>query len=1229
MTTASPPLTPQQRAALEARDHSVSLGAGAGCGKTFVLTERFISHLDPTTVEPAAVDELVAITFTDAAAREMRDRIRRRCFARLQTARDDAEAAAWQRLMRSMDAARISTIHAFCTALLRSHAVEAGLDPQFEVLDAPAAELLKLDVIDDRLRTLLVEGNDDVLELAAQRGLDRLRSDLANFIGPEHIEAREKWREATPEQLVAAWREFLDNKAAPLALAELQRSPEMRELARLANPDLAATPKLRNHLSTLASALEASGGRQPPASASRTSPTSDDHAITPKAGDSRPPLAWLAELRSLAMVKGVCTAKDWLDADDFARFRDACKAVRDCIDGSPLTQPLDDEAASQAAALGLALVRLADDVSARLEQAKGLRNQLEFDDLIVRAKTLLEHPENDALREQIAHRVQLLMVDEFQDTNPQQVAIIQAFCGPNWQRRGLFTVGDFKQSIYRFNGAQPVVSTRLRESLPPAGRLSLTTNFRSQPAVLDFVNAVFVDAFADYEPLVPARLQSTATPAVEFLWSPGPNAEVEPESGWHAQGPPQGVVASAKDSPRPAEDLGRATLNSKRRRRGATDEARAEEASWIAARLVQLLASPDPLVVDTVDGQPVPRRLRPGDIAILLRSLGDAQVYEEALRDAGLDYYLAGGHAFYSQQEILDVLNLLRAVASTVDEIALAGALRSPLFALTDETLFWLVDEQGSLNAALAAEELPPQLSPDEAAKVRRAAATLERLRTEKDRLLVAELLALALELTGYDATLLAEFLGPRKAANVEKLIEQARALDAHAPGDLPGFITQLSEFVVRTPKEALAATQSEGNVIRIMTIHYAKGLEFPLVVLPDLERRRHSGASAPVLDLELGPLVPLADREGAVGMDLYRHVEDIEDLEERKRLLYVACTRAADYLILSSGLDDVDRPKSDWLQLVDAQISLADGTLRGVLPPGYRTPEVRVIAERPRVDEPSEGVPRGADLHRLVAKTRALVATPRGIPREALAIAADASARRRFSFSQITGQLAPTAPRIELADVAGEEPAEAPHVVPGDGATGRELGALVHAALQHIDLRNPGDVHGLCEFLAPTVASHQPERLAADAAAVVERFLAMPRAADLAAAPVLRREVEFLLPWPPANAKPAGAKPNGSYLHGYLDCLYQDGAGHWRLIDYKTNRVAARDLPHVAAQYELQLLAYKLACEQALGEPLTECTLVVLHAGSEHEYKWSEADERRGIERITAAINSLTGVPT
>ncbi|HYO24367.1 MAG TPA: UvrD-helicase domain-containing protein, partial [Lacipirellulaceae bacterium] len=618
MPAAAQPLTDQQRAALEAHGRSVSLAAGAGCGKTFVLTERFLAELDPAGAvalhgEGAELDQVIAITFTDAAAREMRDRIRRRCYQRLQSAGSDAEAAAWQWLLRSMDAARISTIHAFCTALLRTHAVQAGLDPQFEVLDAPAAELLRLETIDDRLRLLLVERNDDVLDYAAQRGLDRLRDELASFAGPLHAPAIARWREALPEQLVAVWAEHLVREAPRLAARELLGSAEIREMRRACDPARTNRPAVQAHVARLAQELR-------------------EQRILEQPID-----AVLRTLDDLARVRGVCQECDWDDPSDYSRFGKAATNLRRRLKKLGERKQMVDEEAQVAARLGLALVRLAADVSERLEASKTRRNQLEFDDLLARADRLLNDPASDAIRRQIARRTRLVMVDEFQDTNPLQVRIIKALCGDDWSRRGLFAVGDFKQSIYRFNGAQPSVSTELRAELPPAGRLSLTTNFRSQPAVLDLVNALFVDALPDYEPLVPARGQSTPTPAVEFLWAPGP--------GGQADGCDEAAAPGAG-----------------RRRKGATRDARAEEARWIARRIVQLLESGDPIVADPGDRSAPPRPLQPGDVVILLRALGDAQVYEEALREAGLSYYLAGGHAFYAQQEIFDILNLLRAV---------------------------------------------------------------------------------------------------------------------------------------------------------------------------------------------------------------------------------------------------------------------------------------------------------------------------------------------------------------------------------------------------------------------------------------------------------------------------------------------------------------------------------------------------------------------------------------
>ena len=1187
------PLTSQQRAALDARDVSVSLSAGAGCGKTFVLTERFLSHVDPTQIEPAQLEELVAITFTDAAAREMRDRIRRRCFERLQSAKDDGEAAAWQRLMRSMDGARISTIHSFCTQLLRGRAVEAGLDPQFEVLDAATAELMKLETVDDRLRSLLLDGNEDVLNLAAKRGLDRVRSDVAALAGPLAMPAIERWREATVEDVVARWQQYLAEEAAPAAISDILASDEAHRMRLACQSSLAASDKLHQHLEDLVRVLQLV-----PAPASNEK---QDNRITVAEAQ-----ATLDYLRDLAKVQGKCTAKDWRDAEDYNEYKSACEAFRKRIDKSLLKKSFDAAGAREAAGQGLALLRLVGDVTGALERAKSRRNQLEFDDLLARAHRLLTAPGNDAIRQEVAGSTRLLMVDEFQDTNPLQVAIIQAFCGDDWSQQGLFAVGDFKQSIYRFNGAEPRVSTDLRNALPAGGRLSLTQNFRSQPAVTEFVNAVFHGAFEQYEPLVPNRQQTTPRPAVEFLWTPGENS----------------LGDDGQEIGEEAGDAAGAPLKLKRgRRAGAARDARVLEADWIARRLVQMLKSEERIVVDMHGDGVEPRPLKLGDIAILLRTLSDAQVYEEALRAHGLSYYLAGGHAFYSQQEIYDVLNLFRAVSSEVDEIALAGALRSPLFSLADETLYWLVERHKSLNAALAAaHELPAELEATEAAKVRRAAATMERLREEKDRLLVADLFTLAMELTGYDAVLLTEFLGPRKAANIEKLIEQARTLDRSSPGDLPGFITQLSEFVSRAPKEALAATQSEGDVIRIMTIHYSTGLEFPLVVLPDLDRQRHAGITLPVLDENLGPLVSIdaEEKEGIIGLDLYRHAEDVQDLEERRRLLYVACTRAADYLLLSSSIDDPEKPKRDWLQLIDQQISLADGELRQPLPEGYRAPEVRVTTERPRIDYEKSKQSRGADLETLVAKTRQLAVKGAGeLPRGSEAIPADLASRRRFSFSQLTGALA-------LQAESDDESLDG-QATGADAATldrdreGRALGSLVHAALERIDFKRPQPLDKLFASLAIIAPDPPTEKLVARATKLVEAFLASPRAAELAAARVIRREVEFLLPWPP-NGKQATQR----YFHGFIDCLYQGADGGWRLLDFKTNRTTAENIATVANQYELQLLVYTLAIEQALGTPLQEATLVLLDGGREHRFNWDEAARMKSFRRIDAAMASL-----
>ncbi len=1149
-------LTPEQAAALAAHDRSVSLAAGAGCGKTFVLTERYLSYLDVRQLQPSAeLSELVAITFTDAAAREMRDRIRRRCYERLQTSTDDGERAAWQQLISTLDGARISTIHSFCAKLLRTHAAEAGLDPRFELLDPPTAELLRLQCLDDHLRQLLVESDERLIQLATHFRLSSLRGHIADLLGDDIAEISARWRHATPEELVTNWRENYDTQIAPAAISIFHASEPVQRLRELCETATVTRPEFTAQAAAILDLLAGFNTHQHPSTA-------------------------IKQLRSLAIVKGVCTAKDWDDAEDFREYRDTCVAVRKLADSSVLLKPLADEPMRQSATIGLELLQLVAQVDQRYADLKQQRNALEFDDLLRRTQALLTDHRYPRLQEALARSTQLLMVDEFQDTDPLQVAIVKALRGDDWAEQGLFVVGDFKQSIYRFRGAEPQVSSELRAMLPAESRLSLTTNFRSQPAILEFVNGLFHDAFSEgYQPLTAHRKQRTATPAIEFLWSDPTTTDNDGEEC----------------------RLGRAA------------RARMQEARYIARRLAQLLDEGRPMVVDVDEhGEEVARPLQLGDIAILMRSLSDVELYEEALREYGLDYYLAGGHAFYAQQEIYDVLHVLRTIASPLDELSLAGVLRSPMFALTDESLFWLVEQGGSLNAGLFSESLPEELSPVERAKALRAASTITELRQQKDRMLVAELLSEAIAATGYDATLLTEFLGERKWANVQKLIEQARTLDRTRPGDLHGFVTQLSEFVVRTPKEPLAATSAEGDVIRIMTIHYAKGLEFPVVVVPDLDRKNHSGAHRPVFDMQLGPLVPSTDKEAIVGWDLHQFVEREHDREERKRLFYVACTRAADYLLLSSSVENLDKPNSDWMKWLNEHFALSDGTLRKELPSGYRTPEILVTTSLPETDRKPASPARGTDLQKVISKAHDLAAAGKGVvPEEVRAIPANAAARKRFSFSRLSGQLLAT-------DAAGEGPAENDDAVEGEATTdARGRGSLVHAVLERVDFGNPGDdLISLCEQLAPRYVEDRWEQAATDAAELVTRFLASSRATQLASAQHVHRELEFMLPWPLEDET-----CQGRYLHGYIDCLYQDAAGTWHVLDYKSNHVGPEGVGQLAEKYALQMFVYHLACERSLGITPVETVLHFLRPGVDHNFSLEELSLSRWSEALNGAI--------
>jgi hypothetical protein len=408
---------------------------------------------------------------------------------------------------------------------------------------------------------------------------------------------------------------------------------------------------------------------------------------------------------------------------------------------------------------------------------------------------------------------------------------------------------------------------------------------------------------------------------------------------------------------------------------------RAREADAIARRIAELLASTEPRIRAGDSLRPV----KPGDVALLFRSMSNVAVYEAALRKHGLDYYLVGGRAFFAQQEVYDLLNLLKALENPDDSVALAGTLRSPFGCLADDALLLLALHPAGLWAGLHDPACVAGLPEDQRPRGDRIRGLLDTWRGLKDRLPVARLIGRLVADTGYDAALQFESLGDRKLANLWKLIDLARSFDRTGLFGLADFIARLGDLVNNQPREEQAATQPENaDVLKIMSIHQAKGLEFPVVIVPDLAAKGLGGRTAAARwDRRLGCIARPPDEEPLPFTDfpdrLAKAAEAVAEWREDLRILYVACTRACDLLVLSAGLPEpfpadtpADRPvpvkaANSWMLALGERFHLARGTcLDATVPPDKRPRvEVRVVEPVPGLPQPLSRRPDGkrADL--------------------------------------------------------------------------------------------------------------------------------------------------------------------------------------------------------------------------------------------------------------------------
>jgi ATP-dependent helicase/nuclease subunit A len=809
------------------------------------------------------------------------------------------------------------------------------------------------------------------------------------------------------------------------------------------------------------------------------------------------------ELAQAAKV-GHIGKKAWPDADVYEPIKEAFEKFRTGLRNLGLERFADPgEELAEAVVVGQRFLRVASAVVHAYQERKRTLGLVDFQDLLILTRDLLR--DRADVRARLQDRYRFVLIDELQDTDPVQMELVEYLCGGGMTAGKLFAVGDSKQSIYRFRGAEVRLFQELRQRVPHAGRQALTVNFRSQPAILDFANALFARRLVDFEPLVEHEPQINPGPCIEFLWSP-------------------------------------------REEKEAVATSRAREAEWIASRIAALVApGAEPLVVDRDGDRTKLRPARPGDVVLLFRSMSNVPLYEAALREHGLHYYLVGGRAFFAQQEIYDILNLLRALENPQDAVSLTGTLRSPFCCVSDEALYVLGRHDDGLWAGLNDATLESRLPADQRVAVARARRFLNRWRELKDRLPIAGLLNAVFADSGFDAATQFEHLADRKLANLWKLLDLARTFDRSGLFGLADFIARLGDLVHAQPREEQAATQPENaDVVRLMSIHQAKGLEFPVVFVPDLGIT-NVGSHRPCAawDPELGCVArPPSDEEGPPFPEfpwrLFELRGELEDWHEDLRTLYVACTRARDYLVLSAGLKEGLPAENTWMLALSERFDLASGRCIAADILDERKPPIRVFDQL----------------------------RPPPIPP-----AAEVEERRTLAIPDLPAWLdwksTPSTEDEDLPDEVTEERRMSP------------VECISRSVLAAWDFRDP-------EGWKPLLAA-QPnlsDEVMAAASEQLSRFAESDLRTRLASAASLHTEMPYGFD-PAREKKPLAQVPA---IRGTIDCLWQDGDGRWHLVGYV--RSAAEAAP------VWDSLVFAAAAVRSRFGPPRSLTLFDLRAG-------------------------------
>jgi len=1143
-----PALTAQQQEAVAARGN-VLVVAGAGAGKTRTLVERCLAWLLEEQNQ-GSVDEILMVTFTQAAAAEMRKRLR----AGLEQAQARSGSARLAEQLALLETAQICTLHSFCFELVSQHFYELGLDPQLTILSNEESQVLARRTLDDLLEA--VYDSEEPADLAIQRLIQATGGDwdkpIRDLIGRLHKYAQtlrdpEGWfaaqeagfRSAEPEQ----WRAWL--------MAEMQRWRASWL------PLLQRQPPANKNAARCATTLQALG-----ANATRS--------------QCAAALALVGEIdQSWPRPKG-----QW--RDPIKDFFDEAEFLLSICEMSGEADPLAEDWNWTRPSM-LALLEAARRFGGAFAQAKRNAGSMDFQDLEQFALRLLwEQDRPSAIARQWRRQLRLIFVDEFQDINGAQEAIIQALAREG-EEANRFLVGDVKQSIYRFRLADPRIFVKYKTAWAPGGPpgrvLGLSENFRSHEGIVDFVNALFA-------PLMREGLG-------------GVNYDQEARLRFGGREGRAGM-SSTPGARAPVELLLRRLGEGGEEDDSASDAEK--EARLVGRRLLELHGDP---------ARPVPWR----DMVILLRApRNKTAAYAKEFSRLGIPLAAARG-GFYDSAEARDLLALLQLLDNPLQDLPLLGVLRSPLAGMTPAELaaIRIARPQGPFWNALVDWQRQEAMKTPGSGAAEKAGRFLRRYcgwRRQPRQEAVATCLENVIDATHYADWLLTQERAEQRRANLERLLQMARQFDAGRGESLPRFLRFVQAQQESEEETEPAAPESEA--VRLMSIHQSKGLEFPVVVAADLGKRFHWGdlRAQIILDEEYGLCPRVRPPESfeswpSLPFWLARRRQKRELLGEEMRLLYVALTRAEQRLILA-GTASAKSIGEKWPKRAQAGAEAAE-----------------ILASASYLDWLGSWPPGAANLAEsghnafftwtVYDDDRPWLSAPDEATAEVAGAAVEADlspqARERLDWrypfygdTAIPAKAAVSDLRREMAKAEEEEAPPIFRVAKSSGKkegtlTAAEIGSAHHIFLERVALERAHAVEGLREEAdrlcrGNLLTAEQGSCL--DLEGLAAFWKSAPGRQLLERLPVLRRELAFtarleateLARLGAAEFADAGA---GEFVvvQGVIDLAAMLPEEIW-LLDFKTDHFPARELNEKIALYRPQLELYSAAMSRIHGRPVT-----------------------------------------